>query len=389
MQYLLGSSWHGVAYYDRTEVAAFECGVLVAELACGDNLSGFNVFAVAGIGNHFLAPDAVVFVHERAFVDNLLFEEAGVARVKDVDLAHHLAYDYFKVLVVDLHTLHAVHVLNFVDDVFLNGCRSHDVEDVGRSDGTVGEGSTGAYVVVFLNEDLLGQGHEVFLDFTDTGCNGDFTVTAFYLSEVDFTVDFGYDCGVGRVTGFEELSNTGQTTGDVTCASGCTRYLDKDFTGFELGTFVDHQVSAYRECVCLDNLSVGIEDIGFGNFATILGFDYNLFAETCLFVGVNTVCYVFDEVEVLYLTTCFADDNGVEGVPFANHVALGYGVTVGEVQFRTVGYVGVGEHHLGIGVDDTHFSESADNNLDVASASVDFVGLDGTELVDFECTFVA
>ena len=91
----------------------------------------------------------------------------------------------------------------------------------------------------------------------------------------------------------------------------------------------------------------------------------------------------------MYLTTCFADDNGVEGVPFANHVALGYGVTVGEVQFRTVGYVGVGEHHLGIGVDDTHFSESADNNLDVASASVDFVGLDGTELVDFECTFVA
>ena len=137
------------------QVAAFESRILVAELAGGDNLTGFEVFAVAGVDDNFLAPDAVVLVHELAFVDNLLFEEAGVARVEDVDFAHHLADNDLEMLVVDLHTLHAVDVLDFVDDIFLNGCRTHDVEDVRRGYGTVRERCASAHDVVFLNKNLF------------------------------------------------------------------------------------------------------------------------------------------------------------------------------------------------------------------------------------------
>ena len=114
LEYLLGGGGHGVAYGDYLEVAAFECRVLVAEFACGNNLTRLHAVAVACVDYYFLAPDAVVLFHELALVDNLLFEEACVARVEDVDFAHHLAYDDFEVLVVDLHTPHAVYILHLV-----------------------------------------------------------------------------------------------------------------------------------------------------------------------------------------------------------------------------------------------------------------------------------
>ncbi len=78
--------------------------------------------------------------HKVALVDNLRLKEAGVARIKDADLAHHLTHNHLKVLVVDLHTLHAIDVLNLVDDVFLNGCRALDVKNV---DGVIAPSESG------------------------------------------------------------------------------------------------------------------------------------------------------------------------------------------------------------------------------------------------------
>ena len=129
--------------------------VLFAEFACGYNLTRLHAVAVAGVDYYFLAPDAVVLFHELALVDNLLLEEACVARVEDVDLTHHLAYDDFEVLVVDLHTLHAVYILYLIDDVLLYGCRAHDVEDVGGSCGAVGQRCAGTHVVVLLHKNLF------------------------------------------------------------------------------------------------------------------------------------------------------------------------------------------------------------------------------------------
>ena len=51
-----------------------------------------------------------------------LLKEAGVARIKDVDLAHHLAHNHLEVLVVNLHTLHTVDILHLIHDIILNGC---------------------------------------------------------------------------------------------------------------------------------------------------------------------------------------------------------------------------------------------------------------------------
>ena len=193
---LLGGSGHGVAHGYELEVFTLERRVLVAEFAGSDDLTGLHVLAVAGVEHHFLAPDAVVLFHEGEFIDHLLLKEAGVTGINYIDLAHHLAHDHFEVLVVDLHTLHAVHVLNLVDDVFLNGRRTHDIEDIGGSDGTVGQGSTGTHVVVFLNENLLRQRNEILADLAGARGDGDLAVTAFHLTEVDLAVDLGHDSGV-------------------------------------------------------------------------------------------------------------------------------------------------------------------------------------------------
>ena len=203
----------------------------VTQLACCDNLTGLYIFAVTGIDNHFLTPDAIVLFHELTLVDNLLLKEASVTRIEDVDLAHHLTHDYFKVLVVDLHTLHTVYILNLVDDIFLNGSGTHDVEDVGRSDGTVGERSSGAHIVVFLNENLLRQRNEILLDFAKLGSNRYLTVASLNLAKLNLTVDFRNDSGVGRVTCLKELGNTGQTTGDITGITCRTRNLDEYLAG--------------------------------------------------------------------------------------------------------------------------------------------------------------
>ena len=65
---LLGRCGLCVADNHLLEVALLEKRVLVAEAACGDNLTFLKIFAVAGVNNHFLIPDAVVFVHEVALV---------------------------------------------------------------------------------------------------------------------------------------------------------------------------------------------------------------------------------------------------------------------------------------------------------------------------------
>ena len=136
-----------------------------------------HFLAIAGIHHHFLAPDAVVFFHEFTFVDQTLFEESGVARVEDGDFAHHLTHNHFKVLIVDAHTLRAVHILHLIHDVFLHGSWSHDTENVGRGGSAIGERCACAHEVVLLHKDLLRQRHEILLFFSQTAGNLDFAVT--------------------------------------------------------------------------------------------------------------------------------------------------------------------------------------------------------------------
>ena len=105
---------HGIANLNKTEVAALQRGVLVAQTTGGDNLTLLQVLGVTCIGDHLLAPDAVVLLGKVELVDKCILEERGVAGIVDLHLAHHLTNDDLEVLVVDLHTLQTIDVLHLV-----------------------------------------------------------------------------------------------------------------------------------------------------------------------------------------------------------------------------------------------------------------------------------
>ena len=143
------------------------------------------------------------------------------------------------------------------------------------------------------------------------------------------------------------------------------------------------------ECVGLEDGSVGTYNLSLGHLCTVAALDDDLLAEARLLVGLDTVGDVLHKVFVVDFSSDLADDNGVEGVPFADYVAdLDVGAIL-EVEFRTVWDVGRGEHHAGLGIDDAHFGKTADNHFHGVALGSLLVGLYGAELLKLEDTVVA
>ena len=380
LKYLRGSGGLGIAHLHQLEVAALELRVLFAELAHGDDHALAHGFAVAGVDDHLLAPDAVVLLGKVELVDNLLLEEAGVAGLVYLHLAHHLADDDLEVLVVDLHTLETVYILNLVDDVLLHSRGTLDGEDVVGRDGTVGEGCAGTHVVVLLHENLLGQGHQILLDFAEFGSDNDLAVAALDIAHGDFTVDFADNGGVARIAGLEELGHTGQTAGDVAGLADGTRNLDEDVTGLEFLTVLDHDVAVDGEVVGADEFAVLVDDMTGGHAALLLALDDDALAQTGGFVFLDTVGNAFLDILELDGTGMLGDDDGVEGVPLGDDGTLLDLVALVDEELRAVGHVLGGEDDTGILVDEADFGQTADNDLAGAAVLVD--DIDGTEFVE-------
>ena len=211
------------------------------------------------------------FSSANRFVDDLLLEETGVAGLVDLHLAHHLTNDDFEVLVVDLHTLQAIDVLDFVDDVFLDSRGALDLEDIGRRDSTIRERHTSVDRVTLLDEDLLRGRYEVLTLSAELGGDDDLTVTALEaLTEGDDTIDFCYDSRVRWVTCFEELRDTRQTTGDVTSLTHRARDLSERLPDVDLGVVLLDDVGTYWEVVALEEVAVGVLDMDTRYDVTVL-----------------------------------------------------------------------------------------------------------------------
>ena len=75
---------------------------------------------------------ALVLLVEAEAVGLLLEQEVGVADLLDLDPAQHLANDGLDVLVGDGDALEAVDLLDFVDEVHLQGALAEDFQDVVR-----------------------------------------------------------------------------------------------------------------------------------------------------------------------------------------------------------------------------------------------------------------
>ena len=86
-------------------------------------------------GSHNLLVDVL----EDQAIHHLSRQQLGVARLNDVNLARHLADDDFDVLVVDDHTLAAVHLLDLLQEIHLGRFTPQDAEQSRWVDRTFGQ----------------------------------------------------------------------------------------------------------------------------------------------------------------------------------------------------------------------------------------------------------
>src|SRR5690606_22515406 len=127
----------------------------------------------------------------------------------------HLAYDRLDVLVVDLHTLKAINLLDFIYKIFLNGGRAFDEQDIRRRDASIRQRLTRFYKVVVLNQNVLGQRHQIALLHAVARFDEDLAITALDSTVRHHTVDLAHNRRVGRVPRFEQFRNARKTTGDI------------------------------------------------------------------------------------------------------------------------------------------------------------------------------
>ena len=76
--------------------------------------------------------NALVLNFERKLVDLLTPQERGVASLRDTHLTKHLAYDHFDVLIINRHTLKAVHLLNLIHKKCLQLLWSENIQYIMR-----------------------------------------------------------------------------------------------------------------------------------------------------------------------------------------------------------------------------------------------------------------
>ena len=110
-----------------------------------------------GLGRRRLAAlgqDPVVVLLEVEPVDELGRQQVDVARLVDADLAEHLPDDDLDVLVVDRHALAPVDLLDFLDQVALDGVLAPGVEVLLRVDRAVGDRVAGPDLLAVLDEEL-------------------------------------------------------------------------------------------------------------------------------------------------------------------------------------------------------------------------------------------
>src|SRR5690606_11342696 len=119
---------------------------------------------------------------------------------------------------------------------------THDRQDIGRSDGSVRQGHAGTNKVVLLHKNLFRQRNEVFLYLTRFGCNGDLLVSTFDFSKRYLTINFRYNCRVGRVARLKQFGNARKTSGDVARFADGTRNLHQYVAHPDLVVFILYDV---------------------------------------------------------------------------------------------------------------------------------------------------
>ena len=142
-------------------------------------------------------------------------EQIGVSSVLHAALAHHLAYDDFDMLVVDVHALLTVHPQDFLDQVVVDGGGAPCMQHVVGVERAVVEGGALLDNVAVIDPQP-GVGHGVHPGVAVVGSDMDVQQRALVaLLEPDLSANLGQRRHLLGFAGLKQFLNTGKTLGDV------------------------------------------------------------------------------------------------------------------------------------------------------------------------------
>ncbi len=91
-------------------------------------------------------------------------------------------------------------------------------------------------------------------------------------------------------------------------------------------------MTAHGEVVGTDDVAIGVDNVAGRHLQLVARLGDNLLGQAGGFVGLGTEGDTLDDVVELQRTGILGDDNGIEGVPLGNLVALLHHVAILEVE---------------------------------------------------------
>ncbi len=100
-------------------------------------------------------------------------------------------------LIGNLHTLHAIHFLNLIDEILLHFGNAFDRKNIVRIDGAIGKTFARTNGIAFLDKDVLTERNRIFPAVRAiVRCHYNDTRAAARLLEVDRAINFGNRRGI-------------------------------------------------------------------------------------------------------------------------------------------------------------------------------------------------
>lgn len=164
-------------------------------------------------------------------------------------------------LVVDLNTLQAVNILNFLDQIGSQFSNASQTQDIVRRQIAFSDGFALFNVLTFEDRDMTPLRNEDLMLIILTIRHDDATLALGFLTKADGTGRFREDCRILRLARLEEVGNTRQTTGDVTRLTGFLRNTRQNVTDLNQTTIRNSDDSASRQEVLSHDLRGRNENI--------------------------------------------------------------------------------------------------------------------------------
>ena len=205
----------GLGAFGWLATKSFDLGVGLFEHDLGNDLR-LGEIAVAFVRDFDALGKLIVDLLEVETIANQSRQHVRVARRFNFHFAKHSGDDDLNVLVVDLYTLASIDLLNLMAKVLLYRFFTRDTKDIVWNQRTIDQLLTSGHDVAGVNAESFSRGNKVLgFDATFTA-NDDRTFTTFLLSkDLNHAVDLSHDSRIFRLSSFENLCNTRQTTGDV------------------------------------------------------------------------------------------------------------------------------------------------------------------------------